>query len=226
MSVKFKEYINTHSSRILDFIPEVVQNTTKFACFSETIKSAMMWGHYAKNSTGFAVAYNFTTGIVDQEQEFSEKMGVNYLKKYCSLFPIIYENKRYDATDYVSYMLKYALVVNAAQANGYMVSQQFVNTVMPCPDTFMGTKIALHKSMEWSPEREWRLFCSSFNPAFNKEDHSFVQKRPIAIYLGRRISSINEKIIKDIAREKGVPVYKMQMKEQSGRYGLYAVMQK
>lgn len=40
-------------------ISVLTQNTLKFACFSDTITSANMWGHYASSSTGFSIGYNF-----------------------------------------------------------------------------------------------------------------------------------------------------------------------
>lgn len=47
--------------------------------------------------------------------------------------------------------------------------------------------------------------------SFFHEAHSFVNKNSVAIYLGSKISSINEKILKDIAREKGIECYKMEL---------------
>ena len=52
-----------------------------------------------------------------------------------------------------------------------------------------------------------------------------MSKKPVAVYLGRKISSINEKIIKDIAREKGIECYKMEL-NQSQTYKLKSVKQK
>ena len=77
-----------------------------------------------------------------------------------------------------------------------------MNEKFPCPDIFEFSKISIHKSLEWKSEKEWRLFYTSKNTEYNAEQHSFVYKKPTSIYLGRRISSINEKILKDIAKEK------------------------
>lgn len=40
-------------------IEHIIQSVLKFACFSETIDSAAMWGYYANSGTGFALAYDF-----------------------------------------------------------------------------------------------------------------------------------------------------------------------
>ncbi|MDE7430640.1 MAG: hypothetical protein K2N34_01790, partial [Lachnospiraceae bacterium] len=71
----------------------------------------------------------------------------------------------------------------------------------------MLSKIAIHKSLEWKPEKEWRLFYTNTNPQSVNEVHSFMHKKPVAVYLGRKISAINEKILKDIAKEKGIECY-------------------
>jgi hypothetical protein len=44
--------------------------------------------------------------------------------------------------------------------------------------------------------------------------------KPSALYLGRRISSIYEKILSDIAKEKGLPIYKMSLDDDSISYDL------
>ena len=39
----------------------------------------------------------------------------------------------------------------------------------------MLSKIAIHKSSEWKPEKKWRLFCSNNNPNFFYDAHSVVK---------------------------------------------------
>lgn len=43
-------------------IQQIVQKTIKFACFTETIDSAAMWGYYADSGCGFALSYDFRNG--------------------------------------------------------------------------------------------------------------------------------------------------------------------
>jgi hypothetical protein len=56
--------------------------------------------------------------------------------------------------------------------------------------------------------------------AIANEKYSSVKMRPSAVYLGRKISNIHQKIIMDIAREKVIPVYKMDINENSNTYRL------
>ena len=58
----FKKYIQDNLSKKLKEITSLIQQGVKFACFSENISSAMMWGHYAENGTGFALGYDFRNG--------------------------------------------------------------------------------------------------------------------------------------------------------------------
>lgn len=75
----------------------------------------------------------------------------------------------------------------------------------------MATKIILHKSNEWAPEKEWRMIYSSLRSDIQNQEYSFGIKKPVAIYLGRRIKPINQKILLSIAKEKAIPVYKMEL---------------
>ena len=85
----------------------------------------------------------------------------------------------------------------------------------------MVTKISLHKSKEWEREAEWRLFCSSLNDQeFTNAKHGYCIKKPTAIYLGRRIKPINEKILRKLAEEKEIPVYKMKLDDKSATYDM------
>ena len=75
-------------------ITNQVQRSIKFACFSETYKSDLMWGHYSSSATGFVLEYMFDR----QSYECSrEAYGIVALEWY-NLFPVIYDNNRLDKT--------------------------------------------------------------------------------------------------------------------------------
>ena len=89
------------------------------------------------------------------------------------------------------------------------------------PDISVVTKVSLHKSDEWEREAEWRLFCTSSNDyEFQTSKHSYCIKKPTALFLGRRISDINEKILRSIADSKSIPVHKMKLDDGSPSYDL------
>lgn len=199
-------------------MPSVGQQTLKFCCFSENISSPYMWGIYASNESGFALEYDFT-------QTFNI-MSPNQFSREATLFPIIYNDKRYQvSTEYVLYLLEYRLFLTAFINSGiYQKYPEYVNWFLStgiCPDLLMATKISLYKSTEWEKEAEWRLFCTSVNDVtFQREQHSYCIKKPTAIYLGRRISQINEKILRKLAEDKALPVYRMKLDDNSVSYHL------
>ena len=89
---------------------------------------------------------------------------------------------------------------------------------IPCPDDFMSTKLAIKKSNDWKSEKEWRLFFASSNIELNSNPFVSVTLKPSAVYIGRKISAFNKKIILDIAREKNIPAFQMDIDENSDKY--------
>lgn len=187
-----------------------VQKAIKFACFSERINSDMMWGNYSDNATGFALEYAFDKHIID----FNDNGHV-----YGSLYPVLYGNKRIDATDYAIYLYQIHFLSSIALQMGihlYGLLQKYI----PCPDEFMSTKLAIKKSNDWKSEKEWRLFFTSSNIELNSKPFVSVTLKPSAVYLGRKISAFNKKIILDIAREKNILAFQMDIDENLDKYTL------
>ena len=181
-------------------IAQIVQQSIKAACFSENINSAAMWGYYADSGKGFALAYSFCDG--------------NYISKDYCLARVIYDDERYDASEYAAWLLARKLFFNLGIISPSNNSPQYM---LPCPDMFMHTKVLLHKAKAWSHEQEWRLTFSG-NSA---DDHPYILKRPSAIYLGRNVSAIHEKILRHIAVERGIPTYKMVIRKDNLTYNLF-----
>ena len=189
-----------------------LRDLTKFACFSQGVCSDMMWGHYADNASGFAIEYVFDNQCTVYKTDNGTIWG--------NLFPIVYGNRRLDMTAYAQYLFQVSLIKKVAIAKGILLPQKVIDMIVPCPDLFMVTKVAIKKSSEWKAEKEWRLFISTDDIAVQQEEHPHVIQKASAVYLGRKISSINEKIIVDIAREKHIPVYKMTISNSSKNYRL------
>ena len=139
-----KEYILDNLEDELINITNSVQKMTKFACFTEKIYSDMMWGQYANNASGFALEYEFGKNNTIVYHDDRDK---NYTI-WCNLFPIIYGNKRMDTTQYAKYLFQYKMLQKAASFNGFIYPQCMLNQVLPCPDIFMATKIAIKKSSD------------------------------------------------------------------------------
>lgn len=216
ISTQIVEYIKNNLDISLKDITHKVQSGTKFACFSEKIYSDMMWGHYADNGTGFSLEYEFGPSNVIKYQDDSNSQSI----VWANLFPIIYGNQRLDTTAYAIYLFQNQLLMNLAQKSGMQLSQQWLNAVVPFPDEFMTTKLAIKKSSDWKIEKEWRLFYTTNDINLANQQHSNVKQKPSALFLGRKISELNQKVLVDIAREKEIPVFKMDFNDNSKTYRL------
>lgn len=184
-----------------------IREHTKMACLSESIKSPLMWAHYADNHKGFAIGYDFRNNEITQCSNCPNRSCTNI--KLGAIYPMIYSDKRYDATRY-----------------GQWIVQQQVNCKLGIPmeefydDAFLGTKAALHKSNDWSYENEWRIICSTPNPTVEQNDRYPIKKMPVAIYFGSQIPNFYRKILMHLADEKGIPRYQMYVKDYSSEYEL------
>jgi len=101
------------------------------------------------------------------------------------LWPVIYRSQIFDATPYL---------VRAAKGETF--------------NNLFGFIAALHKSPDWEYEDEWRVIAplGLSQPSFNME-----MPKPIAIYLGARISAAHRDLLLNIARRRSIPVFEMLM---------------
>ena len=192
---QFYSFVITDYDKNMEDISHIAQ--------SEAIDSAAMWGYYADNGKGFAVSYDF--------RDFS--------RSDCFLVPVIYDNKRFDATEFATWIFQQQVIVRILCQNHALNLQPMLQQLIPCPDEFMYTKALIHKSESWRHEKEWRL---TFVDQSGKE-HPSIQYKPTAIYLGCRTSEINAKILKNIAHERDIPLYKMEVVDQDMSYSLQPV---
>jgi hypothetical protein len=85
---------------ITDLAKKGIKQASLISCFSEIIDSTLMWAHYCNNHTGFALGY-------DLKSMYDINIGKNNIRGSLfvnnKLFPVIYSDKRYDATDYVEF---------------------------------------------------------------------------------------------------------------------------
>lgn len=189
------------------FAKDGIRERTKMVCLSESIKSPLMWAHYADNHKGFAIGYDFRNNEITQCSNCPNRSCTDI--KLGMIYPVIYSDKRYDATRY-----------------GQWIVQQQINRMIGIPteelydDGFLFTKAALYKSKDWSYENEWRMTCSTPNLAVEQKDRYPIKKKPIAIYFGSQIPNFYRKMLIHIADEKGIPKYQMYVKDYSSKYEL------
>lgn len=199
------ESIKENLNKLIDKQTEEAVMTVKLmtfiACFSEDIRSVTMWAHYANSHKGFALEYD-TKSFQLKCQSCGQSKQCNKAA-VCSLYPVIYQNQRYDATDFLGWYI--------GRSMGLPIKN---------PDTFASSKALLYKSSQWSYEKEWRLIISKLNDFQDKTPFCIEHLKPIAIYYGTRISSINKKMLHLIAKEKGINEYQMYIDDKSYNYSV------
>lgn len=186
---------------------EGIRENTKMVCLSESIKSPLMWAHYADNNKGFALGYDFRNNEITQCSNCPNRSCNNI--KLATIYPVIYSDKRFDATSYGQWYVQQYLNVQLGLATEKTYS-----------DSFLFVKAALHKSSDWAYENEWRIICSTPNQSVGLKDRYPIKKRPVAIYFGCQIPDIYRKMLIHIADEKGIAKYQMFVKNYSSKYEL------
>lgn len=226
-SVVLKQYLEKGFNDQCPFVSEIEQRVVKFSSFSEDIKSPLMWGHYADNSTGFALAYDFRNGEYN-ECKHCDKLGVScFLPKFHQLLPVVYSDAMLDSTDYARYLMQDA--ITKGYLKNFNLEPNLYNKILDtvtCRDVFMHTKILFQKSTAWIEEKEWRMTISYNAPSYQTDQVANVLKKPCALYLGRRINKINEQVLRSIAYKHNIPVYKMTIDKMSLKFMLKPVRQK
>lgn len=168
-------------------LAEMSKRFSKIACFSECIQSVLMWSHYADSHKGFALEYDFRPTL---------KTPIRNV----GLFPVIYEDERYDVSAYIGW--EYLRMMNMPALN---------------PDMLSYIKIALHKSSMWAYEKEWRLIDPTPGNIYSREP-SVYHYEPSAIYYGKHMPREEKSFLHGIAQEKGIQDYEMYIDYSSPLY--------
>ena len=174
----FRIAMEYNTKELLLTMENKLKLVSTIACLSESINSVIMWSHYAQNHEGFALEYDLRF-----------LLGQNDMN--CCIFPVIYDNTRYNAENFIQWIIAKGFGFNAKN-----------------PDLLSHFKMAIHKSTQWEYEKEWRIINSEQHPTWQSRVTS-LNIAPKAIYYGERISNINKKILHYIAQEKGIPEYDM-----------------
>ena len=190
LAITFKLFLPMFNKMVDEAIYQslaLIKQITKICCFSEDVKSPLMWAHYTDSHKGFAVEYdfrNYSTPCVSCQNKCSQE-------HYESLFPIVYSIEKFNAKDFLSeYMLQ------------IFMSNFSNNLFIPKDDVLAIYKIFLHKSLDWEYEKEWRFISMCQN-------HPGIKVKPSAIYLGCKMKQSNRNELCSFARENNIPIYQM-----------------
>lgn len=209
------DYINSSKIKMLEELKNVGSTMVKYgrekaniACFSETISSIPMWGHYANSQKGFALEYDakslheYISSCVTCTKRCERWHIVN-------LLPVLYSAERFDATRYIAELYTW-------QINNLLAPRTDCSFVSP--DALFFDKLYTQKHTSWKYEKEWRLiyYCKENNP-----DGNFSSVEPAAVYLGADISKANKNLVTSIARAKpNLKLYEMYIDANDKKYKL------
>jgi hypothetical protein len=180
-----------------------LKSKPRIACFSEDVTSNVMWSHYADSHKGFVIEYDFNNYI--NRCINCEKQSLCPNKHNETILPVRYSNERFDATLLLIY-----------SASLFLINKFLKDGTALLDDQLVVYKALLNKSTDWSYEKEWRLISLSDNPSCMEQ----LNLKPKAIYLGIDIRPINSKILKQLAKEKNIPVYQMNVDFEATNYSL------
>lgn len=174
----------------------------KIACFTEDIRSTYMWDKYADGYKGFALEYDLTGALV---ADFSAPLEE---RVYPYLYPVIYSEAKYDATEIASWMFNNAFFENHGFAP------------FPCPDTLYKYKAFLYKDTRYSHEREWRLMCSCAKMKDEKSMEVTSGAKMKAIYYAPYIDKVIKTHLREWARRHGIKEYEVRLDGNSRGFDL------
>ena len=190
-----KDFLTAYKTQMLqmiDFLYPLLADVSKrfvsIACFCESVQSITMWSHYADYHKGFALEYEMRPTLTKG------------IKEGVGLYPVIYDDIRYDASQYMAWAFLKMFGISA-----------------PNPDVLSHTKCALHKSRQWEYENEWRLVDYSTRN-YLVENITSINYKPTAIYYGVHISNENKERLHKIAKAKCIAEFDMYIDYSSPKY--------
>lgn len=213
------------------------KETLCVSCFSEVYDSEIMWAHYAKNATGFCLAYDSRI-IKDVAQQHrndflnyvreNDLLGIDlseYNEDYLeSLVPVVYANYKHNRDeqllDYVHMLFRYFGMLLAGEdfqmAYKWFLKESMDNHYKKFSQTIPLYSTISVKQKVWAYEKEWRIWSYNSNPLAGNVSSKYVKlgyANPSAIYLGEYISEYDEIALKEIAQQRlNIPIYKMKSK--------------
>lgn len=169
----------------------------KICSLSETVKSPLMWSHYANEHRGYAIRYKMDGTCISECKDCTSSSRMFCHRHNKPFFPVVYKDERYDVT--------HMALANAIE---YKLQGKYNETALPFP-----MLTVLQKSLDWSYEQEWRIVC-------NNLERQYFSVKPDAIYLGELIDEKLACELAHIAKEQNIELYKMKIDYFSHAFNL------
>ena len=179
--------VSTNIDFLLPIIAESARCFSTYACFCESVDNMLMWSHYADSHRGYALEYDF-------RQTFISPIDNTVI------LPVVYSEERLDAS---AFMMWAYLSFHGIQVGN--------------PDIVAHIKVALHKSMSWAYEKEWRMINALPRNPFDKTPTA-IKYNPVAIYYGSKMPLDVKMRLHKIASHKALREYSMAVDYYSPKY--------
>ena len=189
-------------------VVDLLQRSTYITCFTENIKSPIMWSHYADYHYGFAIEYDFQPSFFYPSPHFPEE-SIFYGYGWRSLLPVHYSKYRADASALVDW---YTLCEMRKKIGNNTDASCYIS------DMLLKTKLCLEKSEAWSYEKEWRLILTFEWPYSFPNYRIGINYNASAVYLGSRMKKRNKQQLINICKKQNIPVYQMKIIHSSREY--------
>ena len=108
---QFYDFVTSDYDLNMDYICKIVQSS-KIVSLCEEISSAAMWGYYADNGKGFAISYDLR----------------GFIRPNCYLVPVIYDDKRFDATEFATWIFQQQTIIRILYLNNALNLQPIIST--------------------------------------------------------------------------------------------------
>lgn len=219
------------------------------ACFSIYNDSEIMWGHYADSAKGFCLAYD---GRNLMEMAHAAKRAAFDLLKEINIFgidfsdisddnlisimPVIYRNGKINITsrliDSIPYILNYCndlcdgiSIKEAYNRRFQNIKQKYYSDLGANNDLFYS--IVCRKDRVWNYEQEWRIWTYNsnvFSGNFESPYMKICNTKATAVYLGEKMPEYTRRVVMEIAKMKGIPVYQMKSVMYAHNYKLKPIL--
>lgn len=219
------------------------------ACFSIYNDSEIMWGHYADSAKGFCLAYNgddlmkaaqimskITFDLLKSINAFGVDFSDISEDNLISIMPVLYRDGKINITDRlvdsVSYVLNYyddlckGITIKEAYNNLFLtLKRRYYSELIQNNDLFYS--MMCRKSKVWHYEQEWRIWTYNSNVLsgnFNSPYMKMGNVKATAVYLGERMPEYTRRVVMEIAKMKGIPVYQMKSVMYTHNYKLKPIL--
>lgn len=177
---------------------QLISQQCRVTCLSECMDSSLMWSHYANKHFGFCLEYDFTYNSKAIIYKYPDIQTAEIM-----LLPVIYTDKRPSLSKSITSPRVMLDLMRTKKMPAEVIEKIIYGM--------------LHKSKDWSYEREWRIISVGMKKPTMK------LPPPRKLFLGANIEQSTKERLVGIAKEKQIPVYQMCLSPDRYQFEYYKV---